>query len=127
MNDLVGHAITSGEVLVKSDGSPWRPLVHVDDIARAFLAVLDAPRQAVHGQAFNVGRNEENYRIREVADMVSEAIPGSRVIYAEGAEPDFGHIALTSRSSASASRRSDLGGRSAAGSSSSRAPTASTA
>jgi nucleoside-diphosphate-sugar epimerase len=89
VNDLVGHAITSGEVLVKSDGSPWRPLVHVDDIARAFLAVLDAPREAVHGQAFNVGRNEENYRIREVAEMVSEAISGSRVIYADGAEPDI--------------------------------------
>lgn len=89
VNDLVGHAFTSGEVLVKSDGSPWRPLVHVEDIARAFLAVLEASREEVHGQAFNVGRNEENYRIREVAEMVAEAVPGSRVTFAEGAEPDL--------------------------------------
>jgi nucleoside-diphosphate-sugar epimerase len=89
VNDLVGHAFTSGEVLIKSDGSPWRPLVHVEDIARAFLAVLEAPRDSVHGQAFNVGRNEENYRIREVAEMVEDAIRGSRVTFAEGGEPDL--------------------------------------
>ena len=89
VNDLVGHAFTSGEVLIKSDGSPWRPLVHVEDIARAFLAVLEAPPEAVHGQAFNVGRNEENYRIREVAEMVEDAIHGSRVTFAEGGEPDL--------------------------------------
>lgn len=89
VNDLVGHAFTSGEVLIKSDGSAWRPLVHVEDIARAFLAVLEAPREAVHDQAFNVGRNEENYRIREVAEMVSDAIHGSRVTFAEGGEPDL--------------------------------------
>jgi nucleoside-diphosphate-sugar epimerase len=89
VNNLVGHAFTSGEVLIKSDGSPWRPLVHVEDIARAFLAVLEAPRDAVHGQAFNVGRNEENYRIREVAEMVEHSIQGSRITFAEGGEPDL--------------------------------------
>ena len=89
VNNLVGHAFTSGEVLIKSDGSPWRPLVHVEDIALAFLAILKAPREAVHNQAFNVGRNEENYRIREVAEMVADALPGSRVTFAEGAEPDL--------------------------------------
>jgi nucleoside-diphosphate-sugar epimerase len=89
VNNLVGHAFTAGEVLIKSDGTPWRPLVHVEDIARAFLAILEAPRDAVHDEAFNVGRNEENYRIREVAEMVAEAIIGSRVTFAEGAEPDL--------------------------------------
>jgi nucleoside-diphosphate-sugar epimerase len=89
VNNLVGHAFTSGEVLIKSDGSPWRPLVHVEDIARAFLAILEAPRDDVHNEAFNVGRNAENYRIREVAEMVADAMPGSRVTFAEGAEPDL--------------------------------------
>ena len=88
VNDLVGHAFTSGDVLIKSDGTAWRPLVHVEDIARAFLSILEAPRDAVHNQAFNVGRNEENYRIREVAEMVADAVPGSRVTFAEGGEPD---------------------------------------
>lgn len=89
VNNLVGHAFTSGDVLIKSDGTPWRPLVHVEDIALAFIAILKSPREAVHNQAFNVGRNEENYRIREVAEMVADALPGSRVTFAEGAEPDL--------------------------------------
>ena len=89
VNNLAGHAFTSGEVLIKSDGTPWRPLVHVEDISRAFLAILEAPRDAVHDQAFNVGRNAENYRVREVAEMVAEAVPGSRVTFAEGAEADL--------------------------------------
>lgn len=88
VNSLVGFAHTTGEVLIQSDGTPWRPLVHIEDIARAFLAVLHAPRELVHDQAFNVGRNEENYRIREVADMVREVVPGSVVRYAEGGGPD---------------------------------------
>ena len=88
VNNLVGYALTTGEVLIKSDGTPWRPLVHVEDISRAFLAVLEAPRDVVHGQAFNVGRNEENYRIRQVAEMVAEVVPGSRVTFAPGASPD---------------------------------------
>jgi nucleoside-diphosphate-sugar epimerase len=88
VNNLVGYAFTSGEVLIKSDGTPWRPLVHIEDISRAFLAVLEAPRERVHNQAFNVGRPGENYQIRQIAEMVKEVVPGSRVTYAEGASPD---------------------------------------
>ena len=71
----VGYAYTTQEVLIQSDGSPWRPLVHVQDICQAFLAVLHAPRALIHNQAFNVGRTEENYRIREVAEMVRQVVP----------------------------------------------------
>jgi nucleoside-diphosphate-sugar epimerase len=89
VNSLVGYAYTTEEVLIQSDGSPWRPLVHVEDICRAFLAVLHAPRELVHNQAFNVGRNEENYQIREIAEMVRQVVPGSVVKYAEGGGPDL--------------------------------------
>ncbi|MEX0801668.1 MAG: NAD(P)-dependent oxidoreductase [Dehalococcoidia bacterium] len=88
VNNLVGYAVTTGHVLIKSDGTPWRPIVHIEDISRAFLAALHAPRELVHNQAFNVGRSEENYQIREIAGMVQETVPGSRVTYAEGASPD---------------------------------------
>jgi nucleoside-diphosphate-sugar epimerase len=88
VNNLVGYAMTTGEVLLKSDGSPWRPLVHVEDIARAAVAVLEAPPQVVHGQAFNVGRPGENYQIREIAERVREAVTGSRITFAAGASPD---------------------------------------
>jgi nucleoside-diphosphate-sugar epimerase len=88
LNNLVGYAVTTGEVLIKSDGTPWRPIVHIEDIARAFLAALDAPRELVHNQAFNVGRTDENYRVREIADVVEQTVPGSRVVYADGAQPD---------------------------------------
>jgi nucleoside-diphosphate-sugar epimerase len=88
VNNLVGFAFTTGAVHLQSDGTPWRPLVHVEDISAAFLAILEAPRELVHGEAFNVGRTAENYRIREVADMVSEVVPGSEVTFAEGAGPD---------------------------------------
>ena len=88
VNSLVGHAHTRGEVLIESDGSPWRPLVHVEDICRAFLAVLQAPLERVHNQAFNVGSSQENYQIREVAELVRQAVPGSVIKYAEGGGPD---------------------------------------
>jgi nucleoside-diphosphate-sugar epimerase len=88
VNNLVGFGYTTGEVLVKSDGTPWRPVVHIEDISRAFLAVLRAPRELVHNEAFNVGRSEENFQVRELAAMAQEIIPGSRVTYAEGAGPD---------------------------------------
>jgi nucleoside-diphosphate-sugar epimerase len=88
VNSLVGFAYTTGEVLIQSDGSPWRPLVHVRDITRAFLAVLHAPRELVHNQAFNVGRSEENYRVRDLAALVEQVVPGSHVRYAEGGGPD---------------------------------------
>lgn len=88
VNNLVGFAVTTGEVLIMSDGTPWRPLVHIEDVCRAFLAVLEAPREAIHNQAFNVGRNEENYQVRDVAQIVAEAVPDSRVTYAPGGGPD---------------------------------------
>ena len=88
VNSLVGFAYTTGEVLIQSDGSPWRPLVHVEDISRAFLAVLLAPRALIHNEAFNVGRTEENYRIREIAEMVNRTVPGSVIKYAAGGGPD---------------------------------------
>jgi nucleoside-diphosphate-sugar epimerase len=88
VNNLVGYAFTTGEVLIKSDGSPWRPLVHVADVCAAFEALLEAPREVVHDQAFNVGRNAENYRIREVGAIVEQVVPNSKVTYAPGASPD---------------------------------------
>jgi len=88
LNNLVAWAVTTGLVYIKSDGTPWRPIVHIEDIARAFIAALNAPREVVHNQAFNVGRNEENYQIRDLAKIVEEMIPDCRVEYAEGAEPD---------------------------------------
>ena len=88
VNSLVGFAYTTGEVLLQSDGTPWRPLVHVEDICRAFLAVLHAPREVVHNEAFNVGRTEENYRVSELAMMVREVVPGSRIEFAPGGGPD---------------------------------------
>jgi nucleoside-diphosphate-sugar epimerase len=88
LNNLVAWAFTAGKVLLKSDGTPWRPIVHIEDITRAFLAVLAAPREAVHGQALNVGRNDQNYRIREIAEIVKETVPGCEIAFAEGAGPD---------------------------------------
>src|SRR5690606_33941008 len=88
VNNLTGYAFTTGEVLLKSAGTSWRPLVHVEDVARAYLAVLDAPREKVHDEAFNVGATGENYRIRDVADIVASVVPGSRVEFADGASPD---------------------------------------
>ncbi len=88
VNNLVGFAYTTGEVLIASDGTPWRPLVHVEDIVRAFIAVLQAPRELVHNQSFNVGQTRENYQIRDVAALVQEIVPGSHVKYAEGGGPD---------------------------------------
>lgn len=88
LNSLVGYAVTTGEVHILSDGTPWRPLVHVEDICRAFLAVLAAPREVVHDQAFNVGRSEDNYRIRDLAEIVAETVPGCRITYAPDGGPD---------------------------------------
>jgi nucleoside-diphosphate-sugar epimerase len=88
LNNLVAWAYTSGKVFLKSDGSPWRPIVHIEDISRAFLTVLTAPREAVHAQAFNVGRNDQNYRIREIAQIVKETVPGCEIAFANDAGPD---------------------------------------
>jgi nucleoside-diphosphate-sugar epimerase len=89
LNDLVASALTTGRVYIKSDGTPWRPIVHIRDIIAAVVAVLDAPRETVHNQTFNVGRNDENFRIRELADIVAEVVPGCRVEYAPGGGPDL--------------------------------------
>ncbi len=88
VNDLVASAISTGEVLIKSDGTPWRPLAHIRDITAAFLGVLQAPTDAIHNRAFNVGRTEENFRVSEVAEMVARAVPGSTIRYADGGGPD---------------------------------------
>ncbi|REJ80323.1 MAG: SDR family NAD-dependent epimerase/dehydratase [Acidobacteria bacterium] len=88
LNNLVGWAHTTGRVLLLSDGTPWRPIVHVEDICRAFLAALAAPRELVHDEAFNVGRSEHNYRILELAEIVAETVPGARVEIASDAGPD---------------------------------------
>ena len=88
VNNLVGWAVTTGKVFLKSDGSPWRPLVHVEDVCRAFSSIMVAPREAVHAEAFNVGRQGENYRIRTVAELVQRAVPGSELGFAEGAGAD---------------------------------------
>ena len=88
VNDLVGHALLTGEVRLRSDGSAWRPLVHVEDICAAFLALLEAPAERVRGRAYNVGRTGENYLIRQVAELVAEAVPGSTVTFAPGSGTD---------------------------------------
>src|SRR2546425_10099982 len=88
LNNLVAWAYAKGRVHIKSDGTPWRPIVHIEDISRAFLAALAAPREAIHNQALNVGQTEENYRIRELAEIVQEVVPSSRIDYAKDGGPD---------------------------------------
>jgi nucleoside-diphosphate-sugar epimerase len=88
VNNLVGHAFTAGKVLLQSDGTPWRPLVHIRDIIQAFIVLCTAPIDAVHNQAFNVGATSENFRIREVAELVRDVVPNSEVAFAEGASSD---------------------------------------
>jgi nucleoside-diphosphate-sugar epimerase len=88
LNNLVAWAYTTGIVLLKSDGAAWRPIVHIEDIARAFIAALDAPLDLVYKQIFNVGITEENYRVRELAEIVKDTVPNSEIRYAKDAEPD---------------------------------------
>jgi nucleoside-diphosphate-sugar epimerase len=88
VNNLAGWALTTGRVFMKSDGSPWRPLLHVHDMSTAFLAALEAPRDDVFNQAFNVGRQGENYRIKQVADIVQSQVPGSLIEFSSDAGPD---------------------------------------
>lgn len=102
LNNLTAWALTTGRVFIKSDGTPWRPIVHIEDISRAFLAALEAPRDLIHNQAFNVGRSEENYQIRDLAEIVKETVPGCTIEFAADAGPDkrcyradFGRILKT--------------------------------
>jgi nucleoside-diphosphate-sugar epimerase len=88
LNDLVASALTSGRVYIKSDGTPWRPIVHIRDIIAAALAALEAPREVVHNQTFNVGLTEENYRVRDLAQIVAETVPGCHIEYAADGGPD---------------------------------------
>ena len=81
LNNLAGFAFTTGEIRVMSDGTPWRPLVHVEDICEAILYALEAPREAVSGEAFNVGSNAQNYRVREIAEIIAATFPGCRAIF----------------------------------------------
>ena len=89
VNNLTAVALTTGEVRLESDGTPWRPLVHIEDISRAFLAVLEAPREKVHDEAFNVGRAEDNVQVRDIAEMVRDTVPGASVTLAANAGPDL--------------------------------------
>ncbi|HEY1483195.1 MAG TPA: SDR family oxidoreductase [Candidatus Acidoferrum sp.] len=88
LNDLVARAVTTGRVYIMSDGSPWRPIVHIEDIVQAVIRVLEAPLHLIHNETFNVGQTEENYRIREIAEVVRETVPNCRVEYAAGGGPD---------------------------------------
>jgi nucleoside-diphosphate-sugar epimerase len=88
LNDLVASAYATGRVHIKSDGTPWRPIVHIRDIIGAVVSVLEAPREAIHNETFNVGQTEENYRISELADIVADTVPGCRLEYAAGGGPD---------------------------------------
>ncbi|UCI29368.1 NAD-dependent epimerase/dehydratase family protein [Mesorhizobium sp. B4-1-4] len=88
LNNLVAWAVTKGVILLKSDGTPWRPIVHIEDISRAFIAGLGARRDVIHNEAFNVGQTEHNYRIRDIAEIVADVVPGCRLEYASDAGPD---------------------------------------
>jgi nucleoside-diphosphate-sugar epimerase len=87
-NNLTAWAFTTGRVYLKSDGSPWRPIVHIEDISRAYIAALQAPRELIHNEAFNIGTTTENYQIREIAEIVKVVVPGCEVGFAPDAGPD---------------------------------------
>ncbi len=88
LNNLVAWALTTGKIYLKSDGSPWRPIVHIEDISRAFIAALEAPEQAVFNEAFNVGQTAHNYRIRDLAEIVAKVVPDCKIDFAADAGPD---------------------------------------
>lgn len=88
LNNLVAWAVTERRIYLKSDGSPWRPIVHIEDISRAFIAALEAPEAVVHNQAFNVGQTEHNYRIRDIAAIVADVVPDCKVVIASNVAED---------------------------------------
>ena len=89
LNNLIAWAFTSGRVYMKSDGTPWRPIVHVEDIGRAYVSILNAPRELIHNEAFNIGATSENYQIRDLAEIVKDIVPNCRIEYAPDASPDL--------------------------------------
>ena len=95
VNDLTAHALLTGEVRLLSNGRAWRPLIHVEDIAAAFEAMLTVPRDRVHGKAYNITQTSENYLIRDVAEIVAEVVSGSRLSFAEGAGTDLRNYRVT--------------------------------
>src|SRR6516165_11160130 len=88
LNNLVAWALTTGKIHLKSDGTPWRPIVHIEDISRAFIAALEAPADHVFNEAFNVGQTDHNYRVRDLAEIVAGVVPGCTIEFADGAGPD---------------------------------------
>src|SRR5262249_24610590 len=88
LNNLTAWAVTTGRIYLKSDGTPWRPIVHIEDISQPFIAALEAPMEAVSNQAFNVGQTAHNYRIRDLAEIVASVIPGCAIEFAADAGPD---------------------------------------
>ena len=88
LNNLVAWAVTTGNIHMKSDGTPWRPITHIEDISRAFVATLETPVGKIRNEAFNVGRTEHNYQIKELAEIVAEIVPGCEVTFADDAGPD---------------------------------------
>ena len=88
LNNLVAWAYTTGKVLLKSDGTSWRPIIHIEDISRAFIALLHAPKEKMHNQAFNVARKEDNYQIRQIAELVADVVPNSQVEFSDDHFPD---------------------------------------
>jgi len=88
LNDFVAAAFTTGRIVIKSDGTPWRPIVHIRDIILAMIRVLEVPTDMIHNVIFNVGQTSENYRISELAEIVTDVVPGSRIEYASGGGPD---------------------------------------
>jgi nucleoside-diphosphate-sugar epimerase len=88
LNNLVAWAFTTGKIHLKSDGTPWRPIVHIEDISRAFIAALEAPADHVFNEAFNVGQTAHNYRIRDLAKIVAGVVPGCTIEFADDAGPD---------------------------------------
>jgi len=88
INNLVAWALTTGRILMKSDGTPWRPLVHIEDLSQAVICALKAPQESIHNLAVNVGSNEENYQMRDLAKLVKETVPNCEIEYADDAGPD---------------------------------------
>jgi nucleoside-diphosphate-sugar epimerase len=88
LNDFVASALTTGRIVIKSDGTPWRPIVHIRDIVAAMICVLEAPKSAIHNVTVNVGQTQENYRISELAEIVADTVPGSKIEYFPGGGPD---------------------------------------